>query len=177
VTTVHLGLGSNLGDREGYLRSALQEMEKRSFRVEAVSSVYQTEPVGPIRDQPLFLNCVVRGSYPGSARSLLRRIGEVESRLGRERIVPQGPRTIDVDILYFGSEIIDEPPDLIVPHPAIGERGFVLLPLAQIDPDLVHPAVGKTQRELLAIWSDRNRSGTAIEELGPWSIVISPSKE
>jgi len=177
VTTVHLGLGSNLGDREATLRSALREMEKRSFRTQAISSVFQTEPVGPVRDQPLFLNCVVRGSYPGSPYSLLRRIGEVEELLGRERIVPQGPRTIDLDILYFGREVVRDPPGLVIPHPRIRERGFVLLPLAQIDPDLVHPALGKTQEELLTDWSDQNRSAAAIEELGPWSIITSPSKE
>ncbi|MFH1679654.1 MAG: 2-amino-4-hydroxy-6-hydroxymethyldihydropteridine diphosphokinase [Candidatus Eisenbacteria bacterium] len=156
-TRAYLGLGSNLGDREESLRRAMRLLERGSFAVDRVSSVYESEPVGPVAGQPLFLNCVARGSYGGSARDLLRLIGRVERALGRVRAEPKGPRTIDVDILYFGESVIEEPPRLVVPHPAIPERRFVLLPLAEIDPDLIHPAIGKTQSELLAETRDPSR--------------------
>ncbi|MBM3321457.1 MAG: 2-amino-4-hydroxy-6-hydroxymethyldihydropteridine diphosphokinase [Candidatus Eisenbacteria bacterium] len=156
TTRAYLGLGSNLGAREESLRRALRSLEKGSFAVDRVSSIYESEPVGPVRDQPLFLNCAARGSYAGGARELLALIGRIEDSLGRVRAVPKGPRAIDIDLLYFGGAIIDEPPLLVVPHPSIPDRRFVLVPLAEIDPDLVHPAFGKTQRELLAETKDRS---------------------
>lgn len=157
MTAVHLGLGSNLGDRKGNLRRGLDELEAGGFATDRVSPLYETEPVGPVKEQPRFLNCVTRGAWTGSARELLGLIAHVEKRLGRRREGrAKGPRTIDVDILYFGGEKIDEPPTLVVPHPAIPERRFVLLPLAEIDPDLVHPKLGKTQIELLEETSDRS---------------------
>ncbi len=155
MTAVHLGLGSNLGDREGNLRRALAELNAGGFTDDRVSPLYETEPVGPVKKQPRFLNCVARGAWTGTARELLGLIAHVEKRLGRRRGRVKGPRTIDVDILYFRGEKIDEPPTLVVPHPAIPERRFVLLPLVEIDPDLVHPRLGKTQIELLGETSDR----------------------
>ncbi|MFH1277701.1 MAG: 2-amino-4-hydroxy-6-hydroxymethyldihydropteridine diphosphokinase [Candidatus Eisenbacteria bacterium] len=154
MTRVHLGIGSNLGDRLEHLRRALRALETGPFRAERVSPVFETAPVGPVPDQPRFLNCVARGTFEGGARDLLELIRRVETELGRAREVPKGPRTIDVDILYFGEERIDEPPDLVIPHPEIPNRRFVLRPLAEIDPDLVHPGIGKTQAELLLETAD-----------------------
>ncbi|RPJ41649.1 MAG: 2-amino-4-hydroxy-6-hydroxymethyldihydropteridine diphosphokinase [Candidatus Latescibacterota bacterium] len=157
MTRVHLGLGTNLGDRRANLDEALRALERGGFSVDKRSSIYESEPVGPVRDQPAFLNGAVRGDYGAAAPDLLALIEKIEAALGRVREVPKGPRTIDIDILYFGSARIDDPPRLVVPHPAIPFRRFVLLPLAEIDPDLVHPTIGKTQRQLLAETPDRGR--------------------
>lgn len=154
MTRVHLGLGSNLGDRMDHLRRALRELEAGAFVTERVSPVFETAPVGPIAAQPRFLNCVARGAFGGAPADLLDLIARVERGLGRVRTEPKGPRTIDVDILYFGDERIHEPPRLVVPHPEIPRRRFVLRPLAEIDPDLVHPALGKTQARLLEETAD-----------------------
>ncbi|MBN1826201.1 MAG: 2-amino-4-hydroxy-6-hydroxymethyldihydropteridine diphosphokinase [Candidatus Eisenbacteria bacterium] len=155
MSVVHLGLGSNLGDRADRLRRALGELAAEGFRPDRLSSLYETEPRGPVTDQPLFLNGAARGLFDGEPRELLEAVRRVESRLGRRRLVDQGPRAIDVDILYFGNRVIDEPPDLVVPHPEIANRRFVLVPLAEIDPNLLHPVLKRSQRELLASTEDR----------------------
>lgn len=172
VTSVHLGLGSNLGEREEYLRSALRDLWNGGFRTDAVSSVYETDPVGPVADQPRFLNCVARGEYDGTARELLKLIAGIEKGHGRKRIVRGGPRTLDIDILYFGDRVIEESPALVVPHPLIARREFVLVPLAQIDPNLIHPLLGMTQKELLGAAGDRSGVHRYRSEL-EWNIGIS----
>ncbi len=132
-----LSLGSNLGDRRAHLEEALWRLEEGCVRVVRRSSWYETEPVG-YTDQPAFLNLVVEVRTSLTPRALLRRAQEVELALGRVRTVRWGPRTADVDLLLYGRRVIREP-DLVVPHPRLRERAFVLVPLYELDPDLVLP--------------------------------------
>ena len=133
MTLAYLGLGSNLGDRLAHLRRAVALLEKRGVRVLRSSRVYETDPVGG-PSQPDYLNAVVEVETDGAARDLLGVCLSVEEALGRERDERWGPRNIDVDVLTFGDETIDEP-DLTVPHPRMHERAFVLIPLLELDPD------------------------------------------
>jgi len=148
VKTIYLSLGSNLGDRARNLRAAIQGLEQAGVAVRRVSSVYETAPVDLV-DQPMFLNLVVEAETALLPRQLLSHIARLERSLGRRRTVAKGPRTIDIDILFFGSSVI-ESPDLRVPHPRIAERRFVLEPLSEIAPDLVHPLTRRTARAMLA---------------------------
>jgi 2-amino-4-hydroxy-6-hydroxymethyldihydropteridine diphosphokinase len=150
VTRAYVALGSNLGDREGTLRSALEALAAEpGIDVVAVSRFYDTEPVGYV-DQPRFLNGAAALETELSARELLERLLAVELRFGRSRedVPPQGPRTIDLDLLLYGDAEIDEP-GLRVPHPRLHERRFVLEPLADLDPALEVPGNGQVQ-EILA---------------------------
>jgi 2-amino-4-hydroxy-6-hydroxymethyldihydropteridine diphosphokinase len=131
VTRAFLGLGSNLGDRRARLRDAVAALPD----VVAVSGVYETDPVGG-PEQPAYLNCVVELDTERSARELLELAHELEAAAGRVRTVRWGPRTLDVDVLLVGDETVDEP-DLVVPHPRMYERAFVLVPLADLAPELV----------------------------------------
>ena len=144
--TVYLGLGSNLGDREANLRRAL-ELLSRSVTLERVSSIYETEPWG-YSDQPSFLNCACAGGTSLGPRALLEAVKDVERVLGRQPSFPNGPRTVDVDILFYGRRVISEP-GLDVPHPRMVERAFVLVPLAEIAQGYVHPVLELTVEELL----------------------------
>ncbi|MDO8684439.1 MAG: 2-amino-4-hydroxy-6-hydroxymethyldihydropteridine diphosphokinase [Armatimonadota bacterium] len=145
MPTAFLGLGSNLGDREENLRSALQEMEKRgAARTVKVSSFYETAPVG-YTDQPDFINAVAQVETMLQPAELLATILDVEKALGRERTIRWGPRVIDIDILLYDDISIEEP-GLVIPHPEMTRRGFVLKPLAEIAPDLILPG-GNTARE------------------------------
>jgi 2-amino-4-hydroxy-6-hydroxymethyldihydropteridine diphosphokinase len=128
-----LGIGSNLGDREATLRHAVAAMPD----VVAVSPVYETEPVGGPR-QGAFLNAVVELETELSPRALLALCRTLEQAAHRVRLVRWGPRTLDVDVLLVGDLVVDEP-DLVVPHPRLWERNFVLVPLADLAPDLVSP--------------------------------------
>jgi 2-amino-4-hydroxy-6-hydroxymethyldihydropteridine diphosphokinase len=150
---VVLGLGSNLGDREAAIADALARLRTRGFRARLLSSLYLTEPVGG-PPQGLFLNAVAAGATAASPEALLADCLAVEQELGRVRGEPNGPRTIDVDILFYGALVRPEPAP-IVPHPRLTERRFVLEPLAEILPDLVHPALGASVRELFARCPDR----------------------
>lgn len=139
----YLSLGSNLGDRQANLRSALNALNRERVHVAASSSVYETEPQG-LPDQPWFLNIVVRTRAEFSPVQLLRIIQRIERQLGREhprRRVPQGPRLIDIDILLFGSTIVRKP-TLTLPHPRMANRRFVLEPLLELDADAADPATG-----------------------------------
>jgi 2-amino-4-hydroxy-6-hydroxymethyldihydropteridine diphosphokinase len=137
MTRAYVGVGANLGDREGTIRAAVAALPG----VLAVSSLRETEPVG-VADQPRFLNGVAALETELSARDLLDTLLAVERRLGRERRERWGPRTIDLDLLLFGEEAIDEP-GLTVPHPRLHERRFALEPLAEIAPDALIPGRGR----------------------------------
>ena len=143
-----LSLGSNLGDREAHLLEALDRLEAAGIHILRRSSIYETEPQD-LPHQPWFLNIVVEVETELFPRLLLARAQAIELGMGRRREVSKGPRPIDIDILLFGSFIIGTR-ELQVPHPRMSERRFVLEPLAELAPDLLHPVTGKTVREMLA---------------------------
>jgi 2-amino-4-hydroxy-6-hydroxymethyldihydropteridine diphosphokinase len=148
-----IALGSNVGDREGNLRRAIAAVGQYG-KVTAVSSVYETEPMYYV-DQGWFLNCVVSAETTLRPRELLVALREIEAEMGRERGARYGPRVIDLDILFYGTEIVSEP-GLEIPHPKIAERQFVLAPLGEISPDLVHPVLGRKVSEIAgALKSDK----------------------
>jgi len=148
MADVFLGLGSNLGDPFEQLSLAVRQIADR-MRVERVSAIYRTEPVG-VPDQPDFLNAVLHARTDRDPLDLLDVLGGVEASLGRQRgVVRNGPRTIDLDLLLFDERIVEEP-RLSIPHPRMTERRFVLVPLAEIAPHARHAPTGKTVAELLA---------------------------
>lgn len=148
----YVGLGSNQGDRERLLREALRLLGEAGARVEEVSSFYRTEPVQA--PGPWFLNAVARLRAPWSPHALLARCEEIERRLGREGKGDHAPRALDLDLLVYGGISLDTP-ELVLPHPRLAERRFVLVPLAEIAPDLPVPGRGATVRELLDACVDR----------------------
>jgi len=151
VTRAYVGLGSNLGDREGTIRAAVAALgEEEGIEVVAVSTLRDTEPVG-VGGQPRYLNGAAELETTLSARELLDRLLAVEQRFGRVRVPGEhGPRTLDLDLLLYGDEAIDEP-ELHVPHPRLHERRFVLEPLAELAPGLVVPGRGDMESLLRGV--------------------------
>ena len=148
MTIAFVGLGSNLGDRETTIRRAAE-----LIGATRVSSIIETEPWG-YENQPAFLNAVAEIDTPLTAQQLIVHLLDVERRLGRERVGPKwGPRTIDLDLLLFGDEVIDEP-GLQVPHPRLAEREFVLAPLAELAPAQEVPGFGTVQALLAGLQSE-----------------------
>ena len=148
MTKSYVGIGSNLGEREFLIRKAVEGLrELPRTAVIQVSSLYDTDPVGEI-EQPAFLNAVVRIETELEGRELLWHLLLLERRMGRVRTQRWGPRSIDLDLLFHGDEVIEEP-DLRVPHPEAHRRAFVLLPLLELDPDFVHPESGESVRKLV----------------------------
>lgn len=142
-----LHLGSNLGDRRQHLAEARRLLQLRCGNIIRSSSLYETAPWGPA-DQPDYLNQALVLETSLSSDLLLRELQKIENEKGRERNIHWGPRTLDIDILFFNRDIINQP-NLSIPHPRISERRFVLLPLAEIIPDYIHPESGKSIKELL----------------------------
>ncbi|HET7290969.1 MAG TPA: 2-amino-4-hydroxy-6-hydroxymethyldihydropteridine diphosphokinase [Vicinamibacteria bacterium] len=150
-----LGLGSNLGGREESLARALALLEGGGFRTSRTSALYETAPVGG-PPQGDFLNQVVAGEWSDTPERLLEACLAAERALGRVRGERFGPRTVDVDVLLFGDLVRDAPPP-VVPHPRLHERRFVLVPLVEIAPEVRHPRLAASARELLARCPDSSR--------------------
>ncbi len=154
---VYLGLGSNLGERSSNLAQAIAELDQNpEIEIKAGSSVYETPPWGN-ENQPLFLNQVVVAFTKLNPRELLYAVKEIEIKMGRQVSEKWGPRIIDIDILLYGDDVVADD-DLIIPHQLLKERLFVLVPLYEIEPDLVFPDDGTAIREVLDRVSLRVRS-------------------
>ena len=150
---IFVGLGSNLGDRRNYLEEAITRLaQPPDVQVVARASLYETEPVGLGR-QPWFLNTVVELRTTRPPRALFQLCQRIEAELGRVKRERWGPREIDLDLLFYGERVVDEP-DLQIPHPELARRRFVLEPLAELAPELQHPTLHRTIEELLAMVKD-----------------------
>jgi 2-amino-4-hydroxy-6-hydroxymethyldihydropteridine diphosphokinase len=146
--TAYVGVGSNLGDKEGFCRRAIQLIDRmEGCRVRTVSNLYRTEPVG-VQGHDWYLNCVVGLDTLLTPHLMLERLLNLESELGRIRTGKLQPRVIDLDLLLFGQSVVNTL-DLVLPHPRMHMRRFVMVPMAEIAPDLLHPVLGLTMKKLL----------------------------
>lgn len=151
---IYLGIGTNLGDRLGHIRRAIHQLEKiGEFEITTLSSIYETEPIGYL-NQPNFLNLVCEGRTTLTPTQLLSKTQSIEQGLKRVRTFRWGPRTIDIDILLFGNRVIEQP-DLIVPHPRMLERAFVMVPLAEIAHHVRVPDTKRTVGEWAELIADQ----------------------
>ncbi|HHX38387.1 MAG TPA: 2-amino-4-hydroxy-6-hydroxymethyldihydropteridine diphosphokinase [Armatimonadetes bacterium] len=162
MARAYLGLGSNLGDRLAHLRSAIRILEERGIVTVRASHVYETAPVGPVRQQA-FLNAVVEVETTLPPVGLLAFAAAVEKALGRERLQRWGPRTLDIDLLLYEDRRVDLP-YLQIPHPRMHERRFVLLPLTELEPEIRIPGVGRA-RDCLAALDEAEQPATKREPL------------
>ena len=147
MKVVYLGLGSNIGDREAMIEAALAALNSPELRLNRVSSLYETEPIG-FRDQGWFLNCVAEFETELFPKQLLQRMQKVEIAMGRVRSVRNGPRNIDIDILLLGN-VVMQTEELEIPHPRYRERRFTLAPLAELNSEMRDPVTGRTMAEML----------------------------
>jgi 2-amino-4-hydroxy-6-hydroxymethyldihydropteridine diphosphokinase len=154
MTTVYLALGSNIGNREDNLREATRLILQAGINITKHSSIYETEPVDYL-EQPWFLNAVLEAQTDLPASQILVTLRSIESHMGSKKPFAKGPRLIDLDILLYGKETIDTP-ELQVPHPRMLQRNFVLVPLAEIAPNLRHPSWRASAAELLARSPDQS---------------------
>ncbi len=154
MTKTYLLLGSNMGNREAFLSKALTEIDTKIGKISKKSKIYQTEPWGE-KEQEDFLNIAVELETKLKPKKILEKIHEIEKLLDREETYKWGPREIDIDILFYGEEMISEV-DLTIPHPFIHERKFTLIPLAEIAPELYHPIMGANIMDLLLECEDQS---------------------
>jgi 2-amino-4-hydroxy-6-hydroxymethyldihydropteridine diphosphokinase len=159
MTVVYLSLGSNIGNKENQIKTALSRIADYCT-IRTVSPLYLTEPVG-YSDQDWFLNCVVEVETDVDPKMLLSSLKSIERKLGRKKTQTNGPRSIDIDILFYGDQVI-QTKNLMIPHPLLQERLFVLQPMMDLNPCFVHPVLHKTIQELY--------------EAQPWAEIVTPYK-
>lgn len=148
MSTVYIGIGSNLGDRQGNCLRAVKLLSEDGLIIRKQSSLYETEPWG-LKDQPGFINMAIEAETGLEPLKLLELLKNIEKQMGRNESVRWGPRVIDLDILFYNDLVMDTP-EFRIPHPLMHERDFVLRPLAEIAPEKEHPVLKKTVRELLS---------------------------
>jgi 2-amino-4-hydroxy-6-hydroxymethyldihydropteridine diphosphokinase len=167
MVTVYIALGTNIGEREDNLRAAIRHLPDVGAHIQRVSSVYETEPVDFL-DQDWFLNAVLEAKTELDALDLLRALRLIEARMGSRKAFAKGPRLIDLDVLLYGTEII-ETPELQVPHPRMLDRKFVLVPLAEIAPTLRHPSWKSGVTQFLANTPDRSQVKKLLDASAIWT--------
>ncbi|MCG6860463.1 MAG: 2-amino-4-hydroxy-6-hydroxymethyldihydropteridine diphosphokinase [Chromatiaceae bacterium] len=164
LVTAYLGIGGNLGNVRATFSGAMSALKKSNgISITGVSPLYATPPVGGPEAQPLYLNAVIEIDTRLDAWELLTRLLDIETEFARVRTIRWGPRTLDLDLLLFGpAEYIDDPPDLIVPHPRLVDRTFVLEPLADLAPSLIVPGTGRSVEALRDALPASDRAGIRL---------------